>query len=123
MLKAFETEPPLKRRKSSEVQAAKKEWERRIELHFRRVLEENGWPDYVDSEFLSGCFLRDSEATLPVSVMKRNATEFMGKCQYVKMVNPNSKSGAWRKWQFYVTVYKRSHLVDIGNSELKQRLA
>ena len=114
--------PPIKRRKPAEVAAARAEWERRIALHFERVLQKLGSPEYVESESMSFEFACVAAATLPVSVLKRNSTKFMEKCGYVKLENRNAKNGSWKFGGIWVTVYRRMAAAEIGLIELKQRL-
>lgn len=90
-----------KRRKPSEVAFEKKQWEERIDNHFRRALndikgENAEWPAYTQSSLLIYWTQYNPETNLPERVLRRHITRSMGVLGYKRVLNPENKEGRFR---------------------------
>jgi hypothetical protein len=90
-----------KRRKSSEIAFEKKQWEERIDNHFRRAMDEmkkpdGEWPTYVQSTSVIYWTQYSQETNLPERVLRRHTTRSMGVLGYERVMNPDSKEGRFR---------------------------
>jgi len=111
------------RRKSSEVAFQKKQWEERVDKHFKRALEKLKWPDYVDTETMGFIMLNDDENNLPIQTLRRNFRSSMKRLGYVKNLNSRTKDGRFYINSLLVFAYKKCDLPDLGISTLKHELA
>jgi hypothetical protein len=99
-----------KRRKSSEVAFEKRTWDERVANHFKRSMEELGWPDYVRSADIWDCVERSEDSNLDRSGLIRKAASSMESLGYERMTNPKCVSGMWHFGRSVCVVYKRKGL-------------
>ncbi|HEY6020010.1 MAG TPA: hypothetical protein VIY48_08950 [Candidatus Paceibacterota bacterium] len=117
----------VKRRKRSEIEFEKKQWEERIDNHFRRSMDEmkrpdGEWPDYVQSNWLLQVVCFSPETNLPETVLRPHTERSMGALGYTKMLNPCAKDGRFRSLNEHFFVYRRVTAPIIGKAQLKQEL-
>ncbi len=110
-----------KKRKSSEVVYEQKQWEERIDKHFRRVLEILEWPDYVSSEQITSMMFME-EMNVPFEALRRNFPAAMDRLEYTKLKNPKTKDGRWKFGCMFVFAYRKKSSPEIERHELKQAL-
>lgn len=110
-----------KKRKPSEVVYEQKQWEDRIDKHFRRVLENLDWPDYVSSEQITSMLFME-EMTVPFEALRRNFPGAMDRLEYDKLKNPKTKDGRWSFGKIFTFAYKKRSAPEIEKTELKQQL-
>lgn len=111
---------PVKRRKPSEVAFEKKEYENRIDSHFKRALDCFGNPKYVSSESILDFFLSDEDRSLDWFVLRRNLKASFARLGYAKVVNEKAKSGLFNLAYCITCVYSRVSPENIDLNELKQ---
>lgn len=89
-----------KRRKPSEIAFEKKQWEERIDSHFRRAMDDiaNGgeWPDHVQSTVVIYWTQCNPNTNLPERVLRRHITRSMGVLGYKRVLNTENKEGRFR---------------------------
>lgn len=117
----------VKRRKPSEIAFEKKQWEERIDNHFRRSMDElknseGKWLDYVQSNWLIDIAFRSEETNLPDRVLRVHTERSMRALGYIKMLNPCAKDGRWRNLNEHFFVYRMETSPIIGKEKLKHEL-
>ena len=118
----------VKRRKPSEIAFEKKQWEERIDNHFRRSLDDiaNGaaeWPTYVQSSVLIYWTQYNTNTNLPERLLRLHTERSMGVLGYHKMENPCSKDGRFKLGEDRFFLYAKSGAPKIGKAEVKQLFA
>lgn len=111
-----------KRRKAHEVEFEKKQWQERLDNHFKRAMEEFGWPNYVQSNSILNTIVSQEETFLGERMLRRHTESSMRRLGWVKVSNPKSKDGRWKACGEYFFVYSKSGMEKVGRIELKQAL-
>lgn len=111
----------VKRRKPSEVEYDRRCWRERVDAHFKKVLDQFGWPDYVESSAIYQ-ELNYIDWNLEPTSLKRHMKDSLERLGYDKMTNENSKDGRWKTPCGYTFVYFKRGLPRIGKRQLKQAL-
>lgn len=112
-----------KRRKRSEIEFEKKQWEDRIDNHFRRAMDDitNGateWPTYVQSTSVIYWTQYNQETNLPERVLRRHTTRSMGVLGYEKVLNTESKEGRFRVGEEKFFLFAKRGAPRIGKEEI-----
>lgn len=112
----------VKRRKSREVLFDRRQWIERVDRHFSRAMESLGWPEFVQSNWVTTA-INDHEGTnIPVNALYRNFVSAMERCGYVKVENPDAKDGRWEDCGERFSVYGKSGLAVVDRAALSDAL-
>ena len=114
----------VKRRKPSEIAFEKKQWEERIDNHFRRAMDDiaNGadaWPAYTQSTLVLYWTQYNAKTNLPERVLRRHITRSMGVLGYEKVLNSGSKDGRFQLGEDKFFLFVKRGAPMIGKTEIK----
>ena len=84
------------RRTKVQILADKRDWESRVDGHFRRALLALGEPTFVAGTWLWSELSVDSESSIGVFALRRLARSAMERCGYLLVDNPKTKDGRWK---------------------------
>lgn len=110
------------RRKHSEVVFDRKQWIERVDNHFRRAMEDLGWPEYVRGPDIWDHAESCADSNLPRQTLVRNARKSMERLGYEKMPNPASGDGRWNFEWGTAVIYRRSGSKSLDRWEVKDVL-
>ena len=108
-----------KRRTKEQIRRDTELWEMKIDDAFKIVLNDMGWPEYIQSNTL----LEDAAAHHSnYYALKANVGRSMTRIGYVKMINPDTSDGRWKANTKSFVVYKKEGLEDLDRDELAVEL-
>jgi hypothetical protein len=108
-----------KRRTKEQIQADEKAWIEGIDGAFKISLQENGWPDYIQSDFLLEYAAPHHQYYYS---LRRNMKKSMARIGYTVLINPNSKDGRWKAFGKNVFVFRRNDVDELNAEQLKEKL-